>query len=479
MMFLVYFLFLIAISKAHGRFDGKQIDKAITYIEAYNGMNVEMLVYLNDYSQLYNPDSLKTDFDYETLRNHPDILNLRLIITPKDNNQTISRIEKSNLRSMIVCFDFEYSINLQYIFSAVDSQQLKSNIWLISLSSNFESSKEVYEKLSNSTFEFSHSSRFSLESQVYVLASIQNTVKLFELYQPCEFRELLLDAIATIGNVEEANPFLPFIWEKRSNLDHCKLRMGYFDFGLTQTSKSTNHTDFDASNYGRNTWITNGRAVEGMYAQFFAVLHEKLKFSVNWVHIDDKKFGSYDDKTKQWSGVVKMINENQIDTFIMPLSVTSSRSNVIKFTNPLEHSSFRLFMQRPSTTASWTTFIDVFSQSYWGTLIGSLFIGSLFIFMIRLTQIPKTNNSDKIEILSELLGVFCSTCKPFVSLDVNPSVREASERLKSGRIILLVVCVLGMVNFQAYNAGLTSTLVNLPWSRPVDSLEDVMNNPRY
>ena len=95
-MFPVYFLFLIAISKARERFDGKQIDKAITYIEAYNGMNVDMLVYLNDYSQLYNSDSLKNDFDYETLENHQDILNLRLIITPKDNNQTISRIYKSN-----------------------------------------------------------------------------------------------------------------------------------------------------------------------------------------------------------------------------------------------------------------------------------------------------------------------------------------------------------------------------------------------
>ena len=152
MMFLAYFLYLIAISKAQERFDGKQIDKAITYIEAYNGMNVEMVVYLNDYSQLYNSDSLKTDFDYETLENHQDILNLRLIITQKDINQTISRINKSNKRSMIVCFDFEYSNNLQNIFSALDSQQLKSNIWLISLSSQFERSKEVYEKLSNSVF---------------------------------------------------------------------------------------------------------------------------------------------------------------------------------------------------------------------------------------------------------------------------------------------------------------------------------------
>ena len=479
MMFLVYFLCLIAISKAQGRFDGKQIDKAIAYIEAYNRMNVEMVIYLNDYSQLYNPDSLKTDFDYETLENHQDILNLRLIITPKDNNQTISRIEKSNLRSVIICFEFEYSINLQYIFSEMNSQQLKSKFWLISLSSNFESSKEVYEKLSNSTFEFSHSSRFSLESQIYVLASIHNTVQLFELYQPCELRELLLVAIATIGDVDQVDPFLSFIWEKRSNLSLCKLRVGYFDFGSYLTSKLTNHTDLNTSNYGKNTFIANGRVVEGMYAHFFAVLHEKLKFSVNWVHIDDKKFGSYDDKTKQWSGVVKMINENQIDTFIMPLSMTSSRSNVIKFTNPLEDSSLRLFMQRPSTTASWTTFIDVFSPFYWQTLIGSIFIGSLFIFMIRITQMLKTNKPDKMKILGELLGAFCSTCKPFVALDVNPSVREANQRLISGRIVLLVVCVLGMINFQAYNAGLTATLVNLPWSRPVDSLEEVMKHPRY
>ena len=478
-MFLVYFLYLIAISKAQGRFDGKQIDKAITYIEAYNGMNVEMVVYLNDYSQLYNSDSLKTDFDYETLENHQDIPNLRLIITSKDNNQTISRINESNKRSVVVCFDFEYSENLQYIFSAMDSQQLKSNIWLILLSSNFKSNKEVYDKLSDSTFKFSRSSRFSLESQVYVLASIQNTVKLFELYQPCEFRELLLVAIATIGDVDEVNQFLSFIWEKRSNLSNCTLRVGYFDFGSFLTSKSTNRTDLNTSNYGKNTFIINGRLVNGMYGHFFAVLHEKLKFSVNWVHIDDQKFGSYDEETKQWSGVVKMINENQIDTFIMPLSMTSSRSKMIKFTNPLEDASLRLFMQRPSTSASWTTFIDVFSPFYWRTLIGSIFMGSLFIFMIRLTQVQKATNYDKIEILSELLGAFCSTCKPFVALDVNPLVREGNERLISGRIILLVVCVLGMVNFQVYNAGLTATLVNLPWSRTVDSLEDVMNNSRY
>ena len=99
--------------------------------------------------------------------------------------------------------------------------------------------------------------------------------------------------------------------------------------------------------------------------------------------------------------------------------------------------------------------------------------------MIRLTQVQKATNYGKIEILNDILGAFCSTCKPFVALDVNPIVREGNERLLSGRIILLLVCVLGMVNFQAYNAGLTATLVNLPWSRTVDSLEDVMNNPRY
>ena len=89
----------------------------------------------------------------------------------------------------------------------------------------------------------------------------------------------------------------------------------------------------------------NGELMYGPVVQLFPLIQSKLNFSVQWVHVDDKKFGTIHPDVNDWNGIVGMLKRGEIDTSICDLSITQSRSTVISFTDPIRNYEYRLFMK--------------------------------------------------------------------------------------------------------------------------------------
>ena len=79
----------------------------------------------------------------------------------------------------------------------------------------------------------------------------------------------------------------------------------------------------------------------------------------------------------------------------------------------------------------------------------------------------------------KMLRAFSSTAKAFATLDTSELMGNSNNRVISRRILCLVLCICGMLNFYVYNAGLTSSLTVKRYNLPINSLEDILNNPEY
>jgi len=218
----------------------------------------------------------------------------------------------------------------------------------------------------------------------------------------------------------------------------------------------------------------------GPITQYFSLLQSKLNFSVKWVHVDDKGFGTYDETQNTWNGIIEMLRRGIIDTSILPLSVSERRRSVVDFTTPIYHHKRRLFMQRPQPLVPWDNFIIVFDVSYWAILWISFVVFSLCIFcMVANTASEVDEGFVKNNRPMKMLQALSSTAKAFATLDVSELMGNNNNRVISRRILTLVLCICGMLNFYVYNAGLISSLTVKRYDLPVNSLDDILNNPEY
>ena len=146
---------------------------------------------------------------------------------------------------------------------------------------------------------------FLVNSQIYVTANINGTITLFELYQICGKGNILIRQLnhlfGNISNKSNQN----FIWERRSNLENCPFRIGYFDYETTVLNNSTNDITLSSSKHGNKRRIVlDGITLIGPSSQFFRILQDRLNFSATWIYVKDEKFGLFDKTLNDWNGIV-------------------------------------------------------------------------------------------------------------------------------------------------------------------------------
>ena len=76
--------------------------------------------------------------------------------------------------------------------------------------------------------------------------------------------------------------------------------------------------------------------------------------------------------------------------------------------------------------------------------------------------------------IKELIDAVSISLSAFLAIDVN-----FSNLTKSSKILILVICFCGAVNFYVYNAGLTSWLMVQNTDPPINELEDILTKPEY
>lgn len=120
----------------------------------------------------------------------------------------------------------------------------------------------------------------------------------------------------------------------------------------------------------------------------------------------------------------------------------------------------------PRQGYAWTTFVDVFDNTFWTAMgiafvITTLSLYILFLFVNRETTIG-FNTSLAISFLA------------FLALSVPTAPQQVP-----GRVLFLSVLVMGSLCFWSYNAGLVSLLTVEVVNLPIQTLEDLLDKQEY
>ena len=226
--------------------------------------------------------------------------------------------------SLTVIWDFDNDKDRPKLFLDLLDQEVEDQIWLILLSSNHSNQQEVHNSIHASlSIDSDYKDKFSLMSQVYILARLDGRLQLFEIYRICESQNISLQKISNDPSSESTSKF---IWENRKDMQQCPIRVAYMNWFPYLTSMSTDNVLNQKMESLHQTPTTKRLAMEsdgltmnGFSVQPFSILQTRLNFSIKWIPVEDGKFGSFDSSTGEWNGIVRMVQRNNVETSILDL----------------------------------------------------------------------------------------------------------------------------------------------------------------
>ena len=121
-------------------------------------------------------------------------------------------------------------------------------------------------------------------------------------------------------------------------------------------------------------------------------------------------------------------------------------------------------------------------MEYWLMLTSTFAICSIFLFCLYL--LADSRNKDdrktfKTLVASNLLSGCAASTLAFGTLDINHAKYIPTKSSNSLRLLTLVVCFCGMMNFCIYNAGLISCLMAHKYEIPINELSDLLIKTDY
>ena len=448
------------------------------YLRTKNDFDFKNLVIFHDDP---NGEICVQDFFEESLWNNMH-MSVAFLYYRKDFKSQLAKVLQQSSGSLIILDDFDFLRETYNLSTSISDLHLRSNMWLFTYSTS-----HFLHILQNDVTEGIErwSTNVRYDSQLYILGGDENELRLLEAYRSCDEHPISISKLMRFSygkiNYVQDN----FIWERRKNLEHCYLRLTYIDWPLLRdiSGSTVRNEKRSISNWNPNNVLNaNGKTFYGPEMQLFKLLVRKLNFSITWVQSKDNKFGTRDKHTRVWNGMVGVLATGKADMALPTLSVTNIRSRAIKYTANVYDCEYKLFMKMPGPTPSWSTLPSVFDFRYW-RVFGICFVAcsvSIFLLLIfsssRLKSfIPKWHKSVTLHCISGIAATYSA----LMQKDIGLLYQYPDTFRITKRILMLTICFFGFMNYNIYNAGLTSNLMSPRYSFPITDIKDFLENREY
>jgi len=134
---------------------------------------------------------------------------------------------------------------------------------------------------------------------------------------------------------------------------------------------------------------------EGYSVDLLKELSKKAKFNYTIQLVSDGKYGMYDEKSHQWSGMVGELVRQKADLVIADLVITSERAQVIDFTTPFMNTGITILYKRQlydKTRGLFSLFTLPFGLDLWLCILAAYITVPLVLFIIaRFNAVEKEN----------------------------------------------------------------------------------------
>ena len=335
----------------------RQFNNAMHFIENYNGLEIKavmLVVNKKDSTDNTIETAIQDIVNGEDNRRYPRFFSFHP--TPENTNIIVNELLDTSVPTLVVVHGFEFDEELVNFIANFPNVALRRHCWLIVLHSLFKNESSL-RKETSLLFPISHRQQcIDIRSLVHIVVNINSTFYLFEFFYKCVNQPIVLQNLIALDDEYNENKEALNIWERKKNLTDCTVRVGYFNYSPIVTEENST---FDLE-YPRRVFEIGGKIMYGREVQMFSLLHSILNFSVSWVYIKDETFGSYDEETGNWNGIVGMIKQDQIDTSLISLSITSLRREAVEFAHPIRKYEYLLFLKKPKGSLHWDTYYAVF-----------------------------------------------------------------------------------------------------------------------
>ena len=263
----------------------------------------------------------------------------------------------------------------------------------------------------------------------------------------------------------------------------CEIRVGYINSYPYMYEKTVRLRSNDYMDLKMCTFIDD-KTMCGNYVPLLKLLKDELNFTIRWVHSKDNAFGVRDPKTNKWNGLLGLLSKKESDISPCWHFITSNRINDMDFSSPISKYGGHLYMKRPHISASLGTYFNVFDRTYWLIIIIFLVLISIvcLMFFCVIDKISFKSSDCQVSCSDLLLQFTSGLSMVFLGLgclDVSIGAHRNMTILNSLRILFLVICLFGAMNYYIYNSGLISLLTIERYELPINKIEDFLSKPDY
>ncbi|XP_069970501.1 glutamate receptor ionotropic, kainate glr-3-like [Penaeus vannamei] len=247
-------------------------------------------------------------------------------------------------------------------------------------------------------------------------------------------------------------PDLPHKYDRRKDLRGFHLRVATINTMPYEELLQNNTKQNFMGGYVVDVWHT---------------LQEQLNFTYT---ATDTLFGSLQSDGVTWNGMVGMLQTDDADAAVAPLSITKIRAISIDFTIPIQIVSTRLYIRRPVLEGSWTLYGQPFDGLLWACIPVFLVVCGASLWLLNWTSVQRDVHDHDIRFEDAFWIMFCSIVQQSAMVEPRPM---------SGRIVFFAGYWTGLILFTCYSAILVSILTTRQPQLPFRDFEGLLNNPDW
>ena len=334
-------MILLTNALAHKQGKNCKFLNAAKFLRDYNDLALQNIVLL--ISEPYENSQIFCNQTPSSLVSSPDNIFTITMLSVHNSNSEIDL--RSFLRQEIpslVVFPKNFFTNskMHQLLANQSEEKLANNAWIIpyEANNNTDVSTEIVRMLLENAG-LNEIEKLRYNSQIYIIVENESKTNIFEWYRVCLNSSPVVKRIPIVRFSNDSPDYKYFIWERRKNLEGCKLPATFIPTSSAFHTLSSNAEDVDVT-YSANLMYSSSVEIEekeyfGTSAEVFRILMDEMNFTLRAVIPDKKSYGVYNSSTKAWNGIMGVLAENRAEFSINDLTVTSSRSEVADFIAPI------------------------------------------------------------------------------------------------------------------------------------------------
>ncbi|KAJ9574389.1 hypothetical protein L9F63_012947 [Diploptera punctata] len=245
-------------------------------------------------------------------------------------------------------------------------------------------------------------------------------------------------------------------YQRRSNLHGFVIKTGTIHDNPIQIKREINDKPVEIGGYFGEVW---------------KILEKTLNFRSDYYKPSDYSYGSRL-PNGTWNGLMSMLLKDEIEISAADFYWTAARAEVVDFIAPIIWMTMHI-KKSHSIELEWNNFLMPFNWNLWLTLLITVFCAALFLFVTmkmvfqwQNKQIPLTD-FNAAEAILYVCGVVCMQGQKWIPSYI------------SGRIMVLVIYLMGVVLYMSYSASLISSIMTRKYVLPFTDFHTFLKDGSY